>query len=130
MTGFWNVPASADADGEAPGDGLVDPGTGPDGDGSSRPPDNGDGRPPPPPTSALPRRFYGSVKLNPLRLGSSAGQIGDEIVKHLTALVDADVEVVLEVRARVESGIPEQTARTIGENARTLKFQSFEFEEE
>src|SRR5207244_1969038 len=32
---------------------------------------------------ARPTRFYGSVKLNPLKAGSSAGVVGDEIVKHL-----------------------------------------------
>jgi predicted AAA+ superfamily ATPase len=99
-------------------------------DGPKPPPDDGNGHPRPPRPPTLPKRFYGSVKLNPLRLGSSASQIGDEIVKHLTALVDAEVEVVLEVRACVEGGIPDGTARTVGENARTLKFQSFEFEEE
>ncbi len=87
-------------------------------------------RPPVPPRAKQTTRFYGSVKLNPLKLASSAGQIGDEIVRHLAGLVDADVEVVLEVRAHVRSGIPDTVQRTVGENAKTLKFQTFEFEEE
>jgi hypothetical protein len=97
-----------------------------------KPGPGGEGHPHPPGTSLpkRPIRFYGSVKLNTLRLGSSAGQIGEEIVKHLTGLVDADVEVVLEVRAHVRSGIPEGVERTVGENAKTLKFQTFEFEDE
>jgi predicted AAA+ superfamily ATPase len=100
-----------------------------------RPSDEGTGRDSTPksepaPAPSLPTRFYGAVKLNPLKVASSAGQIGDEIIKHLTALVDGEVEVVLEVRARARSGIPEQTVRTVGENARTLKFESFEFEDE
>jgi hypothetical protein len=94
-------------------------------------PDGGGGpRPPAPPQAKKTTRFYGSVKLNTLKLASSAGQIGDEIVKHLAGLVDADVDVVLEVRAHVRSGIPDAVQRTVGENAKTLKFQTFEFEEE
>ncbi|KAA0220438.1 hypothetical protein EDM76_13985 [bacterium] len=76
------------------------------------------------------RRFYGSVKLNQLKVSSSAGQIADEVVKHLAGLVDSEVEVVLEVRAKAPGGIPDSVVRTVSENAKTLKFQSFEFEEE
>ncbi len=75
-------------------------------------------------------RFYGSVELNPLKLSTSAGQIADEIVRHLTGLLDAEVDVVLEVRAKVPGGIPEHIERTVGENAAALKFRVFEFEEE
>jgi len=76
------------------------------------------------------RRFYGSAKLNNLKVSSSAGTIGDEVIKHLTGLLGADVEVVLEVRANVPDGIPDNIVRTVSENARTLKFDAFEFEEE
>lgn len=79
---------------------------------------------------ARPTYVHGAVKLNPLHVGCSACQIGDEIVKHLTALQGCDVEVVLEIRARVRGGIPDAVERTVSENARQLKFQSFEFEEE
>lgn len=75
-------------------------------------------------------RFYGAVHLNTLRLGSSAGQVGEEIVQHLATLPDAEVEVVLEVRAHVPGGIPEEVQRIVAENAKTLKFAPFEFEEE
>lgn len=92
--------------------------------------DAGAGGATPPPTTKVMRRFYGSVKLNHLKVSSSAGQVADEVVKHLTGLVDAEVEVVLEVRARAPGGIPETVVRIVGENARTLKFQSFEFEED
>jgi hypothetical protein len=86
--------------------------------------------PEPPKAPVRPRRFYGSVKLNELRLSSAAGQIGDEVVQHLAGLMGAEVEVVLEVRAKVPDGIPEDVVRTVSENAATLKFQAFEFEDE
>ncbi|MBA4155983.1 MAG: HEPN domain-containing protein [Gemmatimonadetes bacterium] len=46
------------------------------------------------------------------------------------ALVSADVEVTLDIQARVPDGVPENVVRTVTENARTLKFTSAEFEEE
>jgi hypothetical protein len=51
-------------------------------------------------------------------------------VQHLNALVGAEVEVIIEVHAKVPDGIPENVARTVGENARALKFDEFAFEEE
>ena len=86
--------------------------------------------PPKPPEPQIQRRFYGRARLKPARLASGAGQIGDEIVQHLNALVGAEVEVIIEVHAKVPDGIPENVARTVGENARALKFDEFGFEEE
>jgi hypothetical protein len=85
--------------------------------------------PPPPPTDKVMRRFYGRVKLNELKVSSGAGQVAEEVIRHLTGLVDSDVEVRLEVRAKA-TAIPEGTVRTVSENARTLKFETFEFEED
>lgn len=53
------------------------------------------------------RRFYGSVRLNELKVSSGAGQVADEVVKHLAGLVDVDVERVLEIRAKAPGGIPD-----------------------
>ena len=81
-------------------------------------------------TVAVPRRFYGTIKLNPQRLSSAAGQVGEEVLQHLAGLVDSDVEVTLEVIVKVKDGIPERVVRVVSENAATLKFDHFEFEEE
>ena len=43
---------------------------------------------------------------------------------------DADVEITLEIHATVPEGIPDNVVRTISENAATLKFDQFGFEEE
>lgn len=77
-----------------------------------------------------PRRFHGTVRLDPLKLGSSAGRVGDEVVQHLQALLGSDVEVTLELSATVGDGVPEDVVRTILENARVLKFENFGFEED
>lgn len=79
---------------------------------------------------AAPKRFHGTVRLDPLKLGSSAGRVGDEVVQHLQALLGSAVEVTLEIRAAVGDGVPDSVVRTVSENARTLKFESFGFEEE
>lgn len=81
-------------------------------------------------TVAVPHRFYGTIKLNPQRLSSAAGQVGEEILQHLAGLVDSDVEVTLEVTVKVKDGIPERVVRVVSENAATLKFDHFEFEDE
>jgi hypothetical protein len=87
---------------------------------------------PEPTTRAVtrPKRFHGTVRLNALKLGSSAGRIGDEVIQHLQALMDANVDVTLEISALVKDGVPEDVVRTILENARVLKFENAGFEEE
>jgi hypothetical protein len=92
-------------------------------------PANGDGGPTTP-VEAVPRRFFGSVAVDPVRLSRDAGQIADEVVKHLVGLVDAKVAVRLEIEATAEDGFPEDVVRTVTENARTLKFEQQGFEEQ
>ncbi len=84
----------------------------------------------PPPAPEKLKRFHGSVHLNPARIGRDAGKIAEEIVQHLTLLQDANVEVVLEVRADIPNGAPDNVVRTVTENCRTLKFDSQGFEKE
>lgn len=106
-------------------------GTLPQPDPDLRPPRPDSGVPTPGPRPATkPRRFYGTTRLNAARLSSSARQVDDEIVQHLKALVGSDVEVILEIHATVPDGIPDNVVRTISENAATLKFDPFGFEEE
>jgi hypothetical protein len=47
------------------------------------------------------------VPLDPLRLGREAGRIGEEVLQHLAGLLHAEVEVTLEIRAKVPDGVPE-----------------------
>jgi len=76
-----------------------------------------------------PTRFYGTVTIDPLRLGREAGRIGEEVLQHLVGLLHAEVEVTLEIRAKVPDGVPEHVVRTVTENCRTLQFTTQEFEE-
>jgi len=77
---------------------------------------------------AAPRRFHGTVALDPARVGRDASRIADEVIAHLSGLVGAEVRVTLEIEAEIPSGAPDQVVRTVTENSRTLKFTSQGFE--
>ena len=92
---------------------------------------------PVPPVTLMPKtetmpfhRFHGSVKINPRVMAFEAGKINEEVVKHLTAILGANVQVTLEIQADIPSGVSDETVRTVTENCRTLKFEGFGFEEE
>ncbi len=77
-----------------------------------------------------PKRFHGTVTLDPARVGRDAGRIAEEIVAHLAGLSGSKVKVTLEIEAEMPSGAPDQVVRTVTENSRTLKFTSQGFERE
>src|SRR5207247_7952523 len=83
---------------------------------------------PAPPEAAKPKRFHGSVELDPTRVGRDAGRIADEVISHLAGLVGANVTVTLEIEAEIPSGAPENVVRTVTENSRSLNFTSQGFE--
>lgn len=74
--------------------------------------------------------FYGSVKLDPGKLGSTAGTINQEVLQHLAQLPGASLSVTLDIQVNIPGGITEDVARTIRENCKTLKFDTSEFEQE
>lgn len=75
------------------------------------------------------RRFHGSATLDPMRVGRDAARIAEEIITHLSWLKDSDLEVHIEIEARLPNGVPEDIVRTVTENAKTLKFRDCSFEE-
>ncbi len=77
-----------------------------------------------------PRRFYGVVALDAERLMRDFDKVVKEVVSHLVGLVDAEVEVTVEVRATSAGGFPEGAVRTVSENAQVLHFDSHAFEDE
>lgn len=86
--------------------------------------------PPDPPPRQPPTRYFGSVSLEAARAGLDASRIADEVVSHLSGLVGAEVDVTLEIEARIPAGAPEHIVRTVTENSRTLKFRSHGFDRE
>jgi hypothetical protein len=81
-----------------------------------------------PPVRPL-RRFHGSVKLDPVRVGREAARIAEEVVQHLSAIVGADVQVTLDVQAELPEGASDKLVRDVTENCRTLRFDEYGFEE-
>jgi hypothetical protein len=77
-----------------------------------------------------PRRFHGTVRLDPARVGRDASRIADEVVAHLAGQVSAEVTVTLEIEALLPNGASDQIVRTVTENSHTLKFTSHAFEKE
>jgi len=75
-------------------------------------------------------RFHGSITINARMMAGDAGKIMEEVVKHLTTLYGANVQVTLEIQATIPGGVPDATVRTVTENCRTLRFEGFGFEEE
>jgi len=77
-----------------------------------------------------PRRYHGTVSLDPARVGRDASCIADEVIAHLVGQVGAEVTVTLEIEATLPDGASDQIVRTVTENGRTLKFTSQGFEAE
>jgi hypothetical protein len=77
-----------------------------------------------------PKRFHGTVALDPERVGRDASRIADEVIAHLSGLLGVDVRVTLEIDAQIPSGASDQVVRIVTENSRTLKFISQAFEKE
>ena len=86
-----------------------------------------DSDPDPVPSS---QRFFGSVQVDPERLVKEAGDIANEVLTHLTTKPGVQVEVSLEINAVIPQGLAEDELRVIRENCSTLKFASFDFEQE
>ena len=84
---------------------------------------------PPPVEPPKRRRFFGSVKLDALRLARDADRIAREVVQHLSSTAGAEVEVTLEIQARIPDCASPELVRTVTENCQTLRFDPHGFEE-
>jgi hypothetical protein len=73
-------------------------------------------------------QYYGTVTIDPQRVNREIGVIVEEVIQRLTSLTGCEVQITLEIGASRPEGFDEASIRTISENSRTLKFDSFEFE--
>lgn len=76
------------------------------------------------------KRYHGTVTLDPLRVGRDASRIADEVVQHLSSIMGAELEITLEIQAKLPEGASDKLVRDVTENSRTLKFANYGFEEE
>ena len=63
------------------------------------------------------------------RAGRDAGAIAEAVIQHLASQMGARVRVTLDIEADLPEGASDALVRTVSENARTLHFRDFGFEE-
>jgi predicted AAA+ superfamily ATPase len=76
-----------------------------------------------------PRRFHGTITLEPSRMARDAGVIAQEIVQHLLSQPDSNVQITLEIQTHIPEGASDGLVRTVTENCRTLNFDNYGFED-
>lgn len=74
-------------------------------------------------------RFFGSKELNSERYALDFKKVADEVLAHLAATPGVKLTVRIEIEAITSTGFDEGKARTVAENAKTLKFEQSGFEE-
>jgi hypothetical protein len=116
-----------DAETAPPPTGGPTTGPTPGGDGATGP---AAGTVPKPPVLVQPKRFHGTVALDPTRVGRDSSRIAEEVIAHLVGLVGSTVTVTLEIEAEIPAGAPDNVVRTVTENSRTLKFTQQGFEKD
>ena len=70
-----------------------------------------------------------SVKLDNTRMIRDLQKYLEEVITHLTSVDGCETELTLEVNAHAPAGFPQGTVRTVSENCRTLRVETFGFEE-
>ncbi len=75
------------------------------------------------------RRFSASVRLDPLRSERDLNRVVTELLRHITDLPGAEVEIRLDISSSVPDGFPPEVVRVLRENSRALKFTGATFEE-
>ena len=82
-------------------------------------------------TSESPRNkhFSMDVPLDSVRINKEVSTYMSEVLSHLISLPDAEVMIRLDVDIHIPSGTPPNVVTTVSENCRTLKIDSFRFEE-
>ena len=81
---------------------------------------------PPPPAKA--KSFHGSATVAPATAKMRLVQIAEEIIATLTADPNAEITVRIEIDANFTNGASDQIKRAISENAKTLAFNTIEWE--
>ena len=76
------------------------------------------------------RRYYGTVSLDPARVGRDAGRIAEEVIAHLAGVRGAEITVTLEIEVRLPNGADAHVVRAVTENGNALKFTNHAFEQD
>jgi hypothetical protein len=74
------------------------------------------------------RRFYAAVRLDPERYQRDFAKLAAEVIANLAGFLGTDIEISVEIKATNPGGFSDHVTRTVTENARTLKLDSYGFE--
>jgi hypothetical protein len=79
-----------------------------------------------------PRRFFGSVTLDPDKAGLQVAKIAEEILFELTRANGATLKLTLEIEGSMANGYPDDVVNVVRSNIRDLKLDTGDvgFEEE
>jgi hypothetical protein len=77
-----------------------------------------------PPTVAKPKRFFGSVELDPARPIRAFESIFNAIIAILQSGSGSKVRLTLEIEAEAPDGFSDADIRDVRDNAKQLKFRS------
>lgn len=89
-------------------------------------PQPGDGKRPQPgePKNDQPRRFYGSIALDPDKAGLQVAKIAEEILFELGRPQGATLRITLEIEASSPAGFPDDVVDVVRANVRDLKLDA------
>jgi hypothetical protein len=74
--------------------------------------------------------FFGVFSLDPERYARDLTRASQEILQQLAAVDGASLEITLEIHATAPEGFPPEKVRVVLENARTLKFSQYSFDDQ
>jgi hypothetical protein len=74
------------------------------------------------------RSFHGNVSVNAATAKLRMVAIADEIISTLASDPNAEIKVRIEIEASFANGAADQTKRAVSENAKTLGFNTAEWE--
>jgi hypothetical protein len=75
-------------------------------------------------------RFYAGITVDPQRLGTTAGQIRNDILQHFSELPGVSMSVSLDIQVTIPEGTPPEIVRIVSENCNTLNIKGAEFRDE
>jgi predicted AAA+ superfamily ATPase len=82
-----------------------------------------------PPAGPKNTRFFGVARISPDRYARDLTRLSQEIIQHLASPDGVELEIRIEITARMPAGYPDDKVRNVIENARTLKFETYGFED-
>ena len=80
------------------------------------------------PTKQQPTFFHATTTMDGHRSLMKIGKIDENVLAHLASIPGAEVKITYTLEVTVPNGIPDNTLRTVNENAKSLKIDTHGFE--